>query len=470
MNSLDNIERLTKELKLLYFQSGDTVKAYAFKIFKELLHEIAPDTQSESESFAKQEIVCEMSEEYIQKNIDNITKLPNRISLVSDLVLLKEEAMLIILHVNQLNSLKELYGFEFTSELIFKKAQDLQRVMNHNEATLYNLNLQEFAVLVTNKNMFEKYFLILKHSILMANDYEEYDSNNYVHTDFTAGIAYGVQNIFHHADLVLQEALICKVNFKIYKSNLSEKELQKEKLHRLKVYKNALHTGNIIPYFQPIVDTKDNSVIKYEALARLETDNAEIITPCYFLDVAKEDKTFEYFTRQMMQKVFNIFSKNDVGISINLNYQNINSVTMVEYIKNRLEKYGGEGITFEILETEDILDYDIMEAFLKMVKTYGCKVSIDDFGSGYSNFTNIIKLHIDYIKIDGSLIEKINTDKNVKHMVQGLVVFAKNANIKTIAEFVSTQELADTVNEIGIDYMQGYFYGEPKSPEFYGLI
>jgi EAL domain-containing protein (putative c-di-GMP-specific phosphodiesterase class I) len=304
----------------------------------------------------------------------------------------------------------------------------------------------------------------------MAKDSYENALGTYFITDFTAGIAYGVQNIFNHADVVLQEAIVSKVNFKVYTNNQSAKQLQEDCLSRLKVYKNALHRGTIIPYFQPIVDAKNGTVVKYEALARLETEKGEIISPYYFLDSAKEDKTFEYFTRQIMQKVFHVFSQNSIPISMNLTYENINSESMVEYIKNRLEKYGGEGITFEILESEDILDYSKIASFIIMVKQYGCKISIDDFGSGYSNFTNILKLNIDYIKLDGSLIEKLNTDINIQHMIKGLILYAKNTNIKTIAEFVSSKELADTVRELGIDYLQGYYYGEPKPPEHYGLL
>ncbi len=475
--------RLTKELEIKNSQSQ--VSTYltvsmglvnldtnAYNINCNDLYNIADSNLSKAKERGGDNIVYDMDDKYIQnlKDIDNITKLPNRISLVNTLAVLQEEAMLIILHINQLNSVKELYGFKFASDLIFKKAQELKHVINSQEATLYNLNLQEFAILITDKNIFEKYILILKHSILMTYDSEENNSSSSVNADFTAGISYGVQKIFNHADLVLQEALVSKVNYKTYRNNQSAKQLKEDTLNRLKVYKNALHTGKIIPYFQPIIDAKDSSTIKYEALARIETDDGEIISPYYFLDSAHEDKTFEYFTRQMMQKVFNIFSKNDVQISININYQNINSETMVDYIKNRLDKYGGDGITFEILETEDILNYDIMGTFIQMVKTYGCKVSIDDFGAGYSNFTNLIKLDIDYIKLDGSLIEKLNIDENVKHMVKGLVLYAKNTNIKIVAEFVSSQELADTVRELGIDYFQGYHYGEPQPPEFYGLI
>jgi EAL domain-containing protein (putative c-di-GMP-specific phosphodiesterase class I) len=168
--------------------------------------------------------------------------------------------------------------------------------------------------------------------------------------------------------------------------------------------------------------------------------------------------------------VFNVYAKKKADISINLAYENISSPTMRDYIKNRLDKYGGDGITFEILESEDIEDYVLIEKFIKMVKSYNCKISIDDFGSGYSNFTNLIKLDIDYIKLDGSLIEKINIDKNVEHMVVALLEFVKNAKIKTIAEFVSTKELDAKVRELGVDYIQGYLYGEPNTAENYGLL
>ncbi|WP_373036595.1 EAL domain-containing protein [Sulfurimonas sp.] len=406
------------------------------------------------------------------KNLDVITKLPNRQSLIQDLSILQEEAMLILLHINQINSIKDLYGIEAVEDIVSQKAKQLSQIIIDNGATLYSLNMQEFAILVTSRPMFEKYMALLKYSILTNSDENVYyaDDDNYFISEFTAGVSYGMLNIFNQADIVLQEAIISKKNMLIYKNNQTTLELQKATLNRLRVYKKALHSGNIIPYFQPIIDAKDNSVMKYEALARLMTDTGEIVTPYYFLDSAKQDNTFEFFTRQMMQKVFNIYAKRKADISINITYENINSPSMQDYIKNRLDKYGGDGITFEIVESEDIENYALIEDFILMLKKYNCKVSIDDFGSGYSNFTNIIKLNIDYIKLDGSLIEKLNIDKNVEHMIKALLDFAKNANIKTIAEFVSTKELDDKVRELGVDYIQGYLYGEPNTAESYGLI
>ena len=443
-------------------------------ISNEDIYNLADNNLSKAKKSGKNKFIFNANDSSIEsvKNLDISTKLPNRESLVRDLSLLQEDAMLILLHINQINSIKDIYGMQVVSEITSQKAKQLNRIIIDNSATLYCLNMQEFALLVTSKALFEKYMELVKYSILTNSDENSssQDNGNSLVAEFSAGVSYGMLNIFSQADIALQDAIISKKNLIIYNNNQTKLESEKARLDRLKIYKRALNDGNIVPYFQPIIDVKDNSVMKYEALARLVTDDGEVVSPCHFLDSSKEDNTFEFFSRQMIQKVFNVYAKKKADISINLAYENINSPTMRDYIKNRLDKYGGEGITFEILESEDIEDYALIEDFIKMLKSYNCKISIDDFGSGYSNFTNIIKLDIDYIKLDGSLIEKINIDKNVEHMVVALLEFVKNAKIKTIAEFVSTKELDAKVRELGVDYIQGYLYGEPNTAENYGLL
>jgi len=402
-------------------------------------------------------------------NIDNVAKLPNREILLQDISLLQEKAMLILLHINQIKTLNDLYSPDTIEIIISKKVAQLNSVLTKGEYTLYKLNLQEFAIVIKEEMLFDKYLSILEYSILLDDEDVCDNENSHIVADFTAGISYGVNNIFHMADLALQEALLENKQYEIYQHSKDTKSIQEKIFKQLKIYKDALHDDRIIPYFQPIVSTIDNKILKYEALARIITEDGEIISPHYFLQSAKDDKTFEYFTRQMMQKVFNIFAKNDINISINLTYENLKSESMINYIKNRLDKYGGDGITFEIVESEDIKDYTIVEDFILMVKEYKCEVSIDDFGSGYSNFTNLIKFNIDYIKLDGTLIEKLPLDENVKYMVKSLVSFAKDTKIKTIGEFVSSKELADLVKELQIDYSQGYYFSEPKNAEDSGF-
>lgn len=454
LNYLDKVQECLRELEGLYIGSDEEQKAVIALSLENIMGQ------------------KELSNNFLNPNkIEKTTNLPNREALMEDISHLQNEAMLIILHMNQIEAVKQLYGFEIAKKVIVDKSEKLSHLIKETEATLYSINLQKFAILVKERMFFDKYLSILQFSIFNNMDNCKYcgDDGEDIITDFTAGVAYGIEHLHHTANVALQEATISKENYKIY-DTVSECAITKKMtLNKHKVYKDALHEGYVVPYFQPIIDARDDSVMKYEALARLLLPDGTIVAPYHFLNVALEDKTFEFFTRQMMQKVFNIYNNTSAEISMNLTYENIKSKTMLEYIKNRLEKYGGERITFEIVETEEIEDYGVVENFILMIKEYGCKISIDDFGSGYSNFTNLVKLNIDFIKIDGLLITKLLSDEKARLMVQGLIHYAKNINIKTIAEFVSSKELSECVKELGIDYIQGYYHGEPKDAKFYNL-
>ena len=404
--------------------------------------------------------------------LNYICTLPNREALINSISLLQKNSMLIILHLNHINVLKNIHGINGVTNIIAQKTDKLKRLILDDEAILYNLNFQEFAILVKNEALFDKYFSLIKYSILEDTmvDFDTFEDSYSSLVSFTAGIAYGKQNVLNRADVVLQEAILDGKSYLIYEKSTETKSTQIDSIEKMKVYKKALFRGAIIPYFQPIIDSKTGELFKYEALARLLNDDGKILSPFHFLSASKEDKTFEAFSKQMMQKVFNVYSKNDVKISINITYENIMSNSMVEYIQNRLDKYGGSGVTFEIVESEEIKDYKLVEEFVVMIKSYGCKISIDDFGSGYSNFTNILLLNIDFIKIDGTLIEKLNKDENVLNIVKALLEFTKNSNMKTIAEYVSDEKIAKTVKKLGIDYSQGYYYSEPKNPKELDLL
>lgn len=454
MNDVVTIEENLLKLGKLY-ADGDEKQKYAIAT---LLEEI---------------LSCKsISDIHLQiDKIDQATNLPNREALMKDIVVLQDEAMLIMLHINQLEPIKQLYGFEIAREVIIDKSKKLQDMITEEDVTLYSLNLQKFAILVKNRTLFEKYLSILNYYIFNNMDNNLFCTTNgeEIISDFTAGISYGNEHLHHMANVALQEAISLKERYRVYENDPEYIFSRKAVLNKHQVYKEALHNGCIVPYFQPIIDATDGSVTKYEALARLKLFDGTIITPYDFLDAAIEDNTFEFFTRQMMQKVFLIYEKCSAEISINLTYKNLKSQSMLDYIKNRLDKYGGDRITFEIVETEEIDDYEVVEKFIEMIKEYGSKISIDDFGSGYSNFTNLIKLHIDFLKIDGTLVSKVLVDEKAKFMVKGLIEFSKKIKIKTVAEFVSSYEIAECVRELGVDYFQGYYYGEPKEALFYGL-
>jgi EAL domain-containing protein (putative c-di-GMP-specific phosphodiesterase class I) len=120
-------------------------------------------------------------------------------------------------------------------------------------------------------------------------------------------------------------------------------------------------------------------------------------------------------------------------------------------------------VTFEILEDDAIRNYNLLKEFISYIKQKGSTIAVDDFGSGYSNFAHVLNLEIDYLKIDGSLIKNLDIDEKMELIVETIVEFSKKTNMKVIAEFVHSKEVLQKVKELGIDYSQGFYLGEPKA-------
>jgi EAL domain-containing protein (putative c-di-GMP-specific phosphodiesterase class I) len=114
------------------------------------------------------------------------------------------------------------------------------------------------------------------------------------------------------------------------------------------------------------------------------------------------------------------------------------------------------------LESDGIEDFDEAASFIARMKAFGVKFAIDDFGTGYSNFENILKLNVDILKIDGSLIKSIDENPRHRIVVEAIVDFAHRIGIDTVAEFVSSEEILQNVTDLGITYAQGFHTGKPQ--------
>ena len=163
-------------------------------------------------------------------------------------------------------------------------------------------------------------------------------------------------------------------------------------------------------------------------------------------------------------KSLHVSFEKEMDVSLNLTFQDILNKPLRQMMQEFiLQKEIGRRVVFEIVESQSIQDYGLLKEFMGEFRTLGVRFAIDDFGTGYSNFEHILKLNVDYIKIDGSLIKDILVNKNNQEIVITIIDFAKRQGFKTIAEFVSNKEIFDKVKELGIDYAQGYYISEPKS-------
>jgi len=283
----------------------------------------------------------------------------------------------------------------------------------------------------------------------------------------SVGIASSSVNQLACADIALKEAKKHHTGLSVYNSSMGMEKAYEENLLCSKKLIHAINSDKIVPYFQAIVSLKDTSIpVRHEGLARMIEEDGTVTKPYQFLNIAKRLRLYPEVTRRMFYKILQTIENEEVAISINLSVEDMNNSEIVQMIINALNSFEYNSlITFEILETEALENYGDVQLFIDSVRSYGAKVAIDDFGSGYSNFAHILNMNVDYIKIDSSLISNVDTDRNSRLMVETIVKLAEQLGIETVAEFVSTEEIYNTVKELGVDWAQGYWLGRPVSLE-----
>ena len=229
--------------------------------------------------------------------------------------------------------------------------------------------------------------------------------------------------------------------------------------------REAMINNRLAMYYQPIFDIKTNKIYSYESLSRFKISDNEILTPDKFLPILPYIHLSNNFVKMVIETTFKKFANNNLRFSINMTIDDIMDNDINNFLCAKLQEYNlYNQLTIEILETIEIVESKEIMEFINRVRALGVKIAIDDFGSGFANFEYLAKIKVDILKIDGSLIKNINIDKNSRIIVETIVTFAKKLDIKTIAEYIHSKEVLDIVEEIGVDYAQGFYLGkgQPK--------
>jgi len=398
---------------------------------------------------------------------DDLTKLKNRYALKSSF---KQDAYteLFLIDIDNFKDYNELYGMETGNTILCKVARSLEELAKELDCEVYRIYSDGFAVKFSETTIQNRESCNL-HIIAILSKLTSFriDIDNLVDglgINFTVAAVYEQENILEKADMALRYAREKGLKYIVYDSKLDSKdEIEKNILWKERI-QTAIAQDNILPVFQPIVNKKGD-VIKYESLIRMK-DGEKLISPFFFLDIAIKTRQYEQLTMIMINKSFTFMQKSDRDFSLNLSFSDIHNSMTIKYLKSKIEKHNvGSRLIIEILETEDATNFDSVQHFVQEMKALGVRIAIDDFGSGYSNFDHLFKIKPDYLKIDGSLIKKIDEDENARKLVESIVFLAKKMDIKTIAEFVHSEEVYMVCRKLGIDEFQGYYFSEPLEEE-----
>ena len=409
---------------------------------------------------------------------DRETGLPNRTKLLQDFKT-GNHTGIILINIDSFKQINAFFGPRCGDYILKSFASRLQELVANgkdlfsNLAGLYKLPSDEFAILLK-RHIDESW---LRFYLKTLSEFATEQIFHFEGQEITLNVSLGAATdrcvdsdqaqvheiLLSSANIALQLAKEQKKDALIYDESIRVREDYEQNITWAKSLKEALAENRIVPYFQPIVNNSTGKIEKFECLVRLIDERGRPIRPDKYLNLSKKLKLYPKITSRIIEQSFEASKNADVSVSINLSYEDIINSETTSFIKDKLSEYGiADKVCFELLESESIDNYRQVYEFINDLKDMGCGIAIDDFGTGYSNFEHLLRLNVDTVKIDGSLIRNIDKDESALIMTRGIVGFAKKLGLTTIAERVHSKQVFETVVEIGIDYSQGFYFGQAQ--------
>ena len=393
---------------------------------------------------------------------DNVTGLLNRYSFFERLKTI-DNSIIFIIDIDKFKIINEYYGDSAGTLVLQEFAKFLLNFTKNTTYEVYRLAGDEFILINTLKDIdLQTYKDDVKELLKKIEDFKISFDDDFITIDLSIGVSTSQTNIFESAEIALNYAKIHKKPFVFYTKDIDNHSKTQDAFLYKKIIKNAINTNNIVPLYQPIVNS-DGKIVKYETLMRLRDSDGKLISPFFFLDIAIKTKLYDELSSTIIFFALDMLKNTTRIISMNFTYDDIKNKEFLQQIESfMIENEGvGKRAIFEIVESQNIENYDDMQDFITRFRKLGVKFAIDDFGSGFSNFEYILKIEPDFLKIDGSLVKNIDTDKKAHILVKAIVQFSHELGIEVIAEYVCNENIFLMLKEMGVDAYQGFYFYEP---------
>ncbi|HIC45120.1 MAG TPA: EAL domain-containing protein [Sulfurimonas sp.] len=406
------------------------------------------------------ELELKYKEVYRQMTTHPLTKLPNRQKL-NECLESEGTKNLVLINIDRFSMINETQGFGVGDELLMQMGSFLYSMYGEN-MTVFHLGIDTFGLLNSDSKVgADKFFDIQK------------EIN---HMSFLVG---GIENkLSVTLGLAMQEEsdLIQKAEFAVKEARTLGRNRVSKYSKDIKIIKTiqdsskwtqrvrvALESNNIVAYYQPIFLVETGEIAKYECLVRMLYKD-EVILPHKFLSAARNSGQLHRIFEKMFESACKKTQEFPGQFTVNITDQDLQEPELMNYIDKMLSKYNvnPKQIGIEILEDNSIVNNEMIKHRLDVLEAKGISIIIDDFGSKYSNFGQLIDLPVSILKIDGIFVKDLL--ENPKHQIIILLIFvyfSKKLNITTVAEFVHSKEVLDNVSKMGVTYAQGFYLGKP---------
>jgi EAL domain-containing protein (putative c-di-GMP-specific phosphodiesterase class I) len=301
--------------------------------------------------------------------------------------------------------------------------------------------------------------------IKIVDDIHDFVNNSVygeIKLSYTTVLLFGAEDSMQRLETALRYARnhkLEKIRFDEIGDDLKEEQ---EDIKLLWIVREALLHRRVVPHFQEIHNNTGTGRKIYESLMRVIDANGKIYYPDRFLPVAKEYDLYESLSEMMVKTVIDMFRDKDAIVSINLNVQDIYNRNILKLIFESMQEVAHpENFVFEIVESEEIKDYEYIKGFADRIHEYGGKIAIDDFGSGFSNILHVLRIDADYIKIDGNIVRTMPEEPRCRDFIEFMNGWCKRMGKQLICEYVENEEIQQIMKDIGVAYSQGYYFSKP---------
>jgi|SaaInlStandDraft_1057018.scaffolds.fasta_scaffold54820_1 c-di-GMP phosphodiesterase len=329
--------------------------------------------------------------------------------------------------------------------------------MNKGKYDIYNVNGNSLAF--TSQQSFPRNEILRFYGVLQnCIQYHEVSlSGETIGISTSVGVSFYKPMLFNSAKVALAEAReknIPDVEY-VHRPEKSKEHFERGMWnHKLA---KAFSIDQVLPWFQPLENTQTGEVDYFEALARYITPDLDVISAGKFMPMVRGSRISHQMTRIMFKRTLDKFRKSAYRFSFNLDVPDIeNDKTQTMILSGLREYHDCSRITFELIENTQFLLTPKVLDFINTIREMGVKIAIDDFGSGYSNYEQVLQVEPDLLKIDGSLVRNIEDDSKSRLLVDHIVKFCETMKMKSVAEHVHNEEVYRIVKEMGVDYAQGH--------------
>jgi diguanylate cyclase (GGDEF)-like protein len=256
--------------------------------------------------------------------------------------------------------------------------------------------------------------------------------------------------------------------FVAYEANSGAERLRQRNIAMVDEVVSALEGGRMRLALQPMIRTGSGRPEIYECLLRMERANGDLVSAGEFIEISEQLGLSRVIDQCTLEMAIALLIKHpDVTLSLNVSSLTANEPDWLV----SLQRLTNDDPTLrtrlivEITETSVIVDMDMMKAFVDTLRELGCRIAIDDFGAGYTSFKNLKALKVDMVKIDGAFVKDVMAEKADQAFIRTMVELARSFGLQTVAEWVGDEASAKFLTEAGIDYLQGFHFGQPIPAE-----